>query len=79
MLTREFETVPLISGDEIQISLQKAILRLTDKQRLVFNMHYFDEFEHAEIAMILKTTVNNVKVLYHKAKKQIEEILKEEI
>jgi RNA polymerase sigma factor (sigma-70 family) len=79
MLVRELETEPLISGDEIQISLQKALLGLTDRQRLVFNLRYFDELEHQEIAKILKTTVNNVKVLYHKAKRQIEEILKEEV
>jgi RNA polymerase sigma factor (sigma-70 family) len=79
MLIRELETDPLISGDEIQIALQKAILSLTNRQRLVFNMHYFDEMDYSEIAVALKTTVNNVKVLFHNARKQIEEIIKEEI
>lgn len=79
MLIRELETDPLISGDEIQIALQKAILSLTNRQRLVFNMHYFDEMDYSEIAVTLKTTVNNVKVLFHNARKQIEEIIKEEI
>jgi RNA polymerase sigma-70 factor (ECF subfamily) len=79
MLTKELETAPFISGEEIQYSLQKAILDLTDRQRLVFNMHYFDELDYREISAILETTVNNVKVLYHKAKTRIEEKIKEEI
>ena len=32
-----------ITGDEIQIKLQKAILTLPEKQRLVFNMKYFED------------------------------------
>jgi RNA polymerase sigma-70 factor, ECF subfamily len=61
------------------MTLQKAILGLTDKQRLVFNMRYFDELEYPDIAEILETTVNNVKVLYHYAKSNIEEQIKSEI
>ena len=79
MLVRELETAPFISGDEIRVALQKAILTLTDRQRLVFNMHYFDEMEYSDIADVLETTVNNVKVLYHNAKTRMEQILKEEI
>ena len=61
------------------MTLQKAILKLTDKQRLVFNMHYFDELDYADIATILETKVNNVKVLYHYAKNKIEEQIKNEL
>jgi RNA polymerase sigma-70 factor, ECF subfamily len=79
MLTKELETAPFISGDEIQIALQKAILGLTEKQKMVFNLRYFDEMEYADIAEILETTVNNVKVLFHNAKTQIQEKIKKEI
>jgi RNA polymerase sigma factor (sigma-70 family) len=79
MLIKELETAPFISGEEIQMALQKAILGLTDKQRLVFNMRYFDELEYPDIAEILETTVNNVKVLYHYAKSKIEEQIKRQI
>ena len=79
MFEQEIETSPFISGEEIQIALQKAILGLTDKQRLVFNMHYFDELDYQNIADILETTANNVKVLYHYARTKIEEILKTDI
>jgi RNA polymerase sigma-70 factor (ECF subfamily) len=76
MLEKELETGQLISVDEIQLTLQKAVIQLTERQRLVFNMRYFDELDYADIAEILKTTVNNVKVLYHNAKSSIEEQIK---
>jgi RNA polymerase sigma-70 factor (ECF subfamily) len=79
MLEKEMETSPFISGEEIQIALQKAIFKLTEKQRLVFNMHYFDELDYSDIAEILETTANNVKVLYHYAKNSIEAELKSEL
>ena len=79
MLSKELETAPFISGEAIRIALQKAILVLTDRQRLVFNMRYFDDMEYSDIAEVLETTANNVKVLYHNAKTRIEETLKEEI
>lgn len=79
MLERELETAPFISGEEILLALQRAILKLTDKQRLVFNMHYFEELDYTDIAEILDTTVNNVKVLYHYAKNSIEDQIKKEL
>jgi RNA polymerase sigma-70 factor (ECF subfamily) len=79
MLEKELETSPFISGEEIQIALQRAILGLTEKQRLVFNMHYFDDLDYSDIAEILETTANNVKVLYHYAKNSIEYQLKREL
>lgn len=79
MLELELETSAYISGEEIQLTLQKAILGLTEKQRLVFNMHYFDELDYTDIATILETTVNNVKVLYHYAKNKIEGQIKNEL
>lgn len=79
MLEKELETSDFISGDEIQIVLQKAILNLTEKQRLVFNLHYFDELDYADIAEIAESTVNSVKVLYHNAKSHIEKQIKKEI
>lgn len=79
ILELELATLPFISGEEIQIALQKAILKLPDKQRLVFNLRYFDELDYAEIAEIIESTVNSAKVLFHNAKTRIEEQLKHEI
>ncbi|MFT7031952.1 MAG: RNA polymerase sigma factor (sigma-70 family) [Cyclobacteriaceae bacterium] len=65
-----------ISGDEIQMKLQKALLKLPNKQRLVFNMKYFDEMKFKDISEITGTSVGALKASYHLAVKKIEENLK---
>ncbi len=64
-----------ISGEEIQLILQKAILTLPDKQRAVFNMKYFDELKFDEIADITGTSVGALKASYHLAVKKIEKFI----
>lgn len=64
------------SGEEIQLKLQQALLKLPDKQRLVFNMKYFDEMKYEEISAITGTSVGALKASYHLATKKIEEFLK---
>ena len=66
------------SGDVIQLKLQKAILTLPEKQRLVFNMKYFEELKFREIAEVLEVTVGSLKAQYHHAVKKIEKYLKED-
>lgn len=63
------------SGDEIQLKLQKALLTLPDKQRLVFNMRYYDELSYEAIADITGTSVGALKASYHHAVKKIEDYL----
>ncbi|MBK9932593.1 MAG: RNA polymerase sigma factor [Cytophagaceae bacterium] len=63
------------SGDEIQTKLQKALLELTDKQRVVFNLKYFDDLKYEEIAEITETSVGGLKATYHFAVKKIEDFL----
>ncbi len=65
-------------GDAIQLKLQKAIATLPEKQKLVFNMKYFDELKYTEISEILETSVGGLKASYHLAVKKIEAYLKEE-
>ncbi|MFI3239798.1 MAG: RNA polymerase sigma factor [Bacteroidales bacterium] len=60
-------------GDEIQLKLQQAISRLPEKQRLVFNMRYFDEMKYEEISEILSTSEGALKASYHHAVKKIED------
>lgn len=67
-----------ISGEEIQLKLQKALLKLPDKQRLVFNMKYFDDMKYEEISEITGTSVGALKASYHLAVKKIEEFLNKE-
>jgi len=66
-----------IDGDEIQKRLQNAILKLPDKQRLVFNMKYFDDLPYEAIADITKTSVGALKASFHHAVKKIESFLAE--
>jgi RNA polymerase sigma factor (sigma-70 family) len=74
-LSAKIDTDNTITGDEIQLKLQKALLKLPDKQRLVFNMKYFDEMKYHEIAEITDTSVGALKASYHHAVKKIEEII----
>jgi len=63
-------------GDEAQLKLQKAIITLPDKQRLVFNMRYFDDMKYEEMSEILGTSVGALKASYHHAVKKIEDYVK---
>lgn len=74
-LANKLDDSATISGDEIQLKLQKALLTLPDKQRLVFNMKYFDDMKYEEIAEITGTSVGGLKSSYHLAVKKIEEFL----
>jgi RNA polymerase sigma factor (sigma-70 family) len=75
-LSNKLENSDMISGDEIQLKLQKALLTLPDKQRLVFNMKYYDEMKYEEISEITGTSVGALKASYHLAVKKVEEHLK---
>lgn len=64
-----------LDGDEIQLKLQKALLTLPDKQRLVFNMRYFDDLKYDDMAEITGTSVGALKASYHLAVKKVEHYL----
>lgn len=68
---------PYFNGDELQLKLQKALLTLPEKQRLVFNMKYFDEMKYEDIADILGTSVGALKASFHHAVKKIEKYISE--
>jgi RNA polymerase sigma-70 factor (ECF subfamily) len=63
------------SGDEAQLKLQKAILSLPPKQRLVFNMKYFENRKYEEMEEILGTSIGSLKASYHHAVKKIENFI----
>jgi RNA polymerase sigma-70 factor, ECF subfamily len=62
-------------GDEGQIKLQNAILQLPEKQRIVFNLKYFDEMTYQDMSKVLKTSEGALKASYHHAVKKIEKML----
>ncbi|MBS1952245.1 MAG: RNA polymerase ECF-type sigma factor [Cytophagales bacterium] len=74
-LTSKLDNSAHITGDDIQIKLQKALLTLPDKQRLVFNMKYFEEMSYEEISQVTNTSVGALKASFHHAVKKIEEYL----
>lgn len=74
-LEAKLDDSDLITGEEIQLKLQKALLKLPDKQRLVFNMKYFDEMKYEDMSAILGTSVGALKASYHLAVKKIEDFL----
>ncbi len=67
---------PYFDGNDIQIQLQKAISILPEKQRIIFNLKYFEELKYDEISEILETSVGSLKASYHHATKKIEAYLK---
>jgi RNA polymerase sigma factor (sigma-70 family) len=75
-LASSLESDVYFSGDEIQQILQKAIATLPQKQRLVFNMKYFDEIKYHEMSEILETSVGALKASYFHAVKKIENYIK---
>ena len=74
-LSKSLESDSFFSGDEIQLKLQQAILTLPEKQRIVFNMRYYDETPYEQMSAILETSVGALKASYHIAAKKIEELL----
>jgi RNA polymerase sigma-70 factor, ECF subfamily len=62
-------------GDAAQVKLQNAILQLPEKQRIVFNMKYYDDITYEDMSKVLNTSVGALKASYHHAVKKIEQII----
>jgi len=71
-LINSLKSDPYFAGDDLQLKLQKAILKLPEKQRIVFNMKYFDDMKYDDMSEILDTSVGALKASYHHAVKKIE-------
>ena len=61
--------------DAMEVKFQKAILALPEKQRLVFNLRYYDELKYEEISKITDTKVETLKANYHFAKERIKKYM----
>ena len=59
----------------MEVKFQQAILSLPEKQRLVFNLRYYDELKYEEISQITDTKVETLKSNYHFAKEKIKEYM----
>ncbi len=66
-----------IDGDELALKLRKAIAKLPEKQRLVFNMRYYDDMKYEQMSEIMGTSVGALKASYHLAVKKIEQFFED--
>ena len=79
----ESETIEKLEGDsyfsedKAQRLLQRALLTLPEKQRMVFNLKYYQEMKYEEMSEIFGTSVGALKASYHHAVKKIENFLKD--
>lgn len=76
-LVNQIEADEWVDGDELAIKLRKAVASLPEKQRMVFNMKYYDDMKYERMSEILGTSVGALKASYHLAVKKIEKILGE--
>lgn len=76
---QRLQSDPYFNGDEVEMKLQAAVLSLPEKQRLVFNMKYYQEMKYEEMSDILGTTVGALKASYHHAVKKIEAYMTAEL
>lgn len=67
---------PFFTGDEIQLIFQKALMTLPEKQRIVFNMRYYDNMPYEDMSQIFGTSVGALKSSYHIAVKKIEDYVR---
>ena len=74
-LLSKLESDPFFDGDEIERKLQEAIILLPEKQRIVFNLRYFENMKYEEMSTVLDTSVGALKASFHHASKKVEEYL----
>ena len=58
-------------GDEIQLKLQRILSKLSEKQRQIFQLKYYDELKFKEIETIIGINENTIKTFYYAAVKII--------
>ena len=76
LLVRRLEASEHVDWEDVEgVRLQKAILRLSQQERTVFNMRYYDEMSYEEISQVTGSTVATLKVAFHHAKEKIKQEL----
>lgn len=76
-LESKLEASSSISADKIHLVFQKALLKLTDRQRLIFNMKFHEEMKYDEMAAILNVATGTLKATYHTAVMKVQQFLTE--
>lgn len=76
LLAERLETSEYINlEDAAGIRLQRAILTLSQQERIVFNLRYYNEMNYEDIQRITGYSINVLKVAYHHAKEKIKQEL----
>lgn len=70
---------PGFDSNKLEWKLQEAINRLPEKQRIVFNLRYYDEMPYEQMSKVLETSEGALKASYHHAAKKVEEYIKKEL
>ena len=74
-LSNKLKSDTNFDGNKLEWKLQLGIQSLPEKQRLVFNLRYYDEMPYAEMSRVLDTSEGALKASYHHAAKKIEEFI----
>lgn len=61
--------------NDAEINLQKVLVSLPEKQRLVFSLRYYDEMDYDEISKITGMSIDTLKVNYHYAKDKVKKYI----
>jgi RNA polymerase sigma-70 factor (ECF subfamily) len=64
-----------LDGDQISMILKRSLDQLPPKQRMVFNMKYFDNLSYEEMSEITETSIGSLKASYHLAVKKIKKFI----
>jgi len=75
-LTNKVKADSHFDGNRLEWKLQLAIQQLPEKQRIVFNLRYYDEMPYEEMSRVLDTSEGALKASYHHAVKKIEDYIK---
>lgn len=78
-LENKLEAESYYEGNDAQVLLEKALLILPDKQRVVFNMRYYEEMSYQDISDVLDTSVGALKASYHHAVKKVEAYIRQQL
>ena len=73
VLAKKIDEDVSFNGDRLQSELHKSILKLPEKQRIVFSLRYFDEMKYEDMAEITGTSVGALKASYHFAYNKVKE------
>jgi RNA polymerase sigma-70 factor (ECF subfamily) len=71
-LSNQIKADKNFDGQKAEWKLQLAMQELPEKQRVVFNLRYYDEMPYAEMSLVLETSEGALKASYHHAVKKIE-------